>query len=164
MARLSLRNTQLLILFLQIRGLRSESFGPNYHYPGSKYKPIKVKVGDTVSVDRKITESDLQKFVELSGDSNAFHVNTPKIVHGAFLMSLVSGVMGTKLPGHGSLLLKQQMRFPRACFVNEKVTITVNVTEVKRIITCAFDVYAHKDKVIVLDGEAKIMPIFRDLT
>lgn len=147
---LTLRSTRFLLL-MQLRGTKS--------YSGTKYKPIRVNVGDKVSVDRFITEKDLDQFTEISGDTNAIHVNQPKIFHGAYLMSLVSAVMGTKLPGHGSLLLKQKMRFPHACYVNQNVTINVEVAENRqnRFVKCSFTVFSHKDNVNCLEGEAIIM-------
>ena len=83
-----------------------------------------LKLGQQVMVQRKITPEDLDTFIKLSQDYNPIHRVTQKpLVHGAFLNSLVSGVIGTKLPGFGSIVIEQSLRFPEPCYVNDEVKI-----------------------------------------
>ncbi|XP_075217886.1 hydroxyacyl-thioester dehydratase type 2, mitochondrial-like [Lycorma delicatula] len=133
-------------------------------YDGTNYKPIKVKLGDSVKVDKFVCEKDLEIFTNVSGDVNPIYINEPKFFHGSYLNMLVLSVMGTKFPGPGILFVEQNMRFPHACFVNQLVTIHVKVVDVGRVITCNFSIYSHKDEVFVIEGEAKFMIIFRDIT
>lgn len=81
-----------------------------------------LKIGDHVIVKKKITFEDVKNFAVLTGDHNTIHVKSEMpIVHGAFLNGLVSGVIGTKLPGFGTLVCKQQIIFPEPCYVGEEV-------------------------------------------
>ncbi|CAG5095481.1 Similar to Fcp3C: Follicle cell protein 3C-1 (Drosophila melanogaster) [Cotesia congregata] len=66
----------------------------------------KFKVGDKVSVVRKITDDDVLNFAKLTNDYNPIHVSAEKkLVHGALLNGFLSGVLGTKLPGPGTIVM-----------------------------------------------------------
>lgn len=87
-----------------------------------------VKVGDNVLVKRKITPEDVKNFADLTGDHNSVHTRCEKpIVHGAFLNGLVSGVIGTRLPGCGTLVCNQDLKFPEPCHVGEEVNMNFNI-------------------------------------
>lgn len=79
-----------------------------------------LKVGDSQQLTRTITEDDIRKFVEMTGDDNPLHVDrefageTPFkdiVVHGMLGASFISAVIGTKLPGPGALWINQSMDF-----------------------------------------------------
>lgn len=79
-----------------------------------------VKEGDTASVVKTITDADIRRFVELTGDDNPLHVDpeyanrTPFkeiVVHGMLGASFISTVIGTKLPGPGALWVSQSFDF-----------------------------------------------------
>lgn len=115
-------------------------------------------VGAKMSIKKQITSQHIELFSEISGDWNPIHhKDEDAIVHGAYLNSLVSGVMGTHLPGPGTLVLKQSLRFPNPCFVNDQVTVTVEVTGVRKLITCMFSVVSEKNGNIVLEGDAVLL-------
>lgn len=131
-------------------------------------KPL-LKPGDTASDCRKITRTDLRVFGALCGDENPVHYSgvpagdgkTQRVlVHGAFLNSLVSGVIGTKLPGPGAIVVGQNLRFPRPCLVDEEVTTVVEVKEVRKIVEvtfrCVVDI-ASDDPKVVMEGNAKLI-------
>lgn len=83
-----------------------------------------LKVGDKVSVKRKITEEDVRLFADLTKDYNPIHFEPEKgIVHGAFLNGLVSGVIGTALPGFGTVVVQQDLKFPKPCYIGNEVSI-----------------------------------------
>lgn len=80
------------------------------------------KEGDHVTVKRKITSEDVDKFIQLTGDHNPVHVTSKKpLVHGAFLNGLVSGIIGTKLPGFGAIVVEQTLKFPAPCYIGDEV-------------------------------------------
>ena len=87
---------------------------------------------DAFETTQFITMEDVKSFGQLTKDSNPIHkarengTETP-IVHGALLMSLVAGVMGSFFPGPGSIVLSQEMRFIAACPVNTNVKIEVKL-------------------------------------
>lgn len=116
-----------------------------------------LREGDQVSVCKKITNNDILKFAELTGDYNPIHTESAKnIAHGALLNSLVSGIIGTKLPGPGTIVIQQNLTFPKSCYAGDSVEIIVKIISVRKIIKCTFMCIANGDKV-VLEGEAKLM-------
>lgn len=113
------------------------------------------KVGDTATLEKVITERDLELFKEVSTDRNPVHNGERCIVHGALLNGLVSAAFGTKLPGPGAILVEQHLKFPNPCYVGEKVIVTVEVKAVRKIVECAFRCTVGEK--VVLFGTAKMM-------
>lgn len=127
---------------------------------------LSMKVGDVVTLRKKITTEDIKKFSELSGDTNPLHLDKEFVqshtafedvlVHGAHLNSLVSRVIGTLLPGPGTLVVKQELHFPSPCYAGEEVEVTVKLANLRKIITVDFFCTASEGK-IVLEGTARLM-------
>ncbi|EFN86387.1 hypothetical protein EAI_02902 [Harpegnathos saltator] len=116
-----------------------------------------LREGDQVSVFKVITNDDILKFAELTGDYNPIHVESARnIVHGAFLNGLVSGIIGTKLPGAGTIVIEQNLTFPKPCYAGESVEVIVKIVSVRKIILCTYMCIANGEKV-VLEGEAKLI-------
>ena len=99
-----------------------------------KYNEI--KLGDTANVTHKITEKDIEKFVELSGDDNKLHVDAnfakqteykKPVVHGMIGVSFISTLIGTKLPGDGALWYSQTLEFLRPVRVGDTITVEAEV-------------------------------------
>jgi 3-oxoacyl-[acyl-carrier protein] reductase len=110
-----------------------------------------ISVGDRAEVQHVITERDLQKFVELTGDDNRLHVDseyakrTPfknRVVHGMLGAAFISTVIGTKLPGDGALWFSQTLEFISPVRLADKITIVATVVE-----------KIARDSVIVLSTE-----------
>ena len=82
---------------------------------------------------KTITMEQVKYFAELTNDSNPIHLkqssqSTQKpIVHGALLMSIVAGVMGSHFPGPGSIVISQEMKFLEPCPVDTIVNILVGM-------------------------------------
>ncbi|XP_046734974.1 armadillo repeat-containing protein 7 [Diprion similis] len=115
------------------------------------------KAGDTITITKLITEDDILSFAKLTGDFNPIHIDSPKnIVHGAFLNSLVSGVIGTKLPGPGTIVVEQLIKYLNPCYTGDTVSITVDVIAIRKIIRCKYRCIANMER-IVLEGEAKLI-------
>src|ERR1700738_4988907 len=79
-----------------------------------------IQVGDTASVSHQLTQKDINLFAIMSGDINPAHVDAEyaktdifhKIVaHGMWGGALISTVLGTKLPGPGTIYLSQSLKF-----------------------------------------------------
>ncbi|KAF5273463.1 hypothetical protein FQA39_LY07480 [Lamprigera yunnana] len=121
------------------------------------YKQL--KLGDLVVVSKKISESDVINFSKISGDTNPIHssLQGAAIVHGAYLNGLVSGIIGTQLPGPGTIVVSQNLNFPNKCFVNETVSITVTITELRKIIKVKFECKTEDNNKMVLFGDARLM-------
>lgn len=99
-----------------------------------------LKVGDTASISRKISDEDIRAFAELSGDCNPVHLDDAfarttrfgrRIAHGMLGASLISTVLGTKLPGQGAIYLSQTLQFLAPVFPGDTVTATATVTKIK---------------------------------
>ena len=79
-----------------------------------------LSVGMSAVYARTVTETDIVLFSGVSGDSNPVHMNElyargtifkTRIVHGMLTASFLSTVIGSKLPGPGSIYLSQNLRF-----------------------------------------------------
>ncbi|MGD8791592.1 MAG: MaoC family dehydratase [Anaerolineae bacterium] len=101
-----------------------------------------LRVGQKESVKRTFDQSDFDRFAALSGDDNPIHVDAEfaartrfgrTVAHGMFLYSVVSSVLGTRLPGPGTLQVEQDLMFPTATPSGEEVEVCVEVTEVRPV-------------------------------
>ncbi len=101
---------------------------------------MNLKVGDTAAISRKITDKDIRAFAELTGDHNPVHLDEAfaqktrfghRIAHGMLGASLISAVLGTKLPGTGSLYLSQTLQFLGPVYIDDTVTARVTVQKVR---------------------------------
>lgn len=97
-----------------------------------------LKVGDYASITKIVTEADVDRFAEITGDYNPAHMDktwaakTPqkgRIVHGMLLAGHISAVIAMKLPGAGTLFLGQELRFMLPARLGDKITATVRVRE-----------------------------------
>ena len=95
-----------------------------------------IKIGDTASLVRTLSKKDIDLFAVMSGDVNPAHVDEEyarsdlfhKIVaHGMWGASLISTLLGTKLPGPGTIYLDQSLSFHHPVMVGDTVTVTVTV-------------------------------------
>lgn len=101
---------------------------------------MKLKIGDTASISRRVTNADVRAFAELTGDLNPVHLDEAfarqtrfgrRIAHGMFGASLISAVLGTELPGSGSIYLSQSLQFHGPVYLDDVVTARVTVTKVR---------------------------------
>lgn len=117
------------------------------------------KPGDVFKFTRTIKQNEVEEFAKLTGDLNPIHLEkTPKenrLIHGAFLNGVVSGVIGTAFPGSGSIVLSQILQFPNKCVVDEEIHILVKVLEARKIMKLSFE--CSQQEIVVFQGEAKIL-------
>ena len=126
-----------------------------------------LQVGMSDSFAKTVTEADVILFAGITGDSNPIHINEEfaagtmfkgRIVHGEFSGGLISAVLGTRLPGPGSIFVAQSMRFKAPVRIGDTVTATVTVKEInperRRVILAT--VCTVKGKAVV-EGEATMM-------
>lgn len=128
----------------------------------------KIRVGQTASLSRTITEVDIVNFAGVSSDFSPIHVNEEyarttqfkhRIAHGLLIASLISAVLGTQLPGPGTIYLNQTLRFLAPVFVGDTITATVTVLKVredKPIVTLKTEC-ANQRGQVVLEGEAIVL-------
>jgi 3-hydroxybutyryl-CoA dehydratase len=129
---------------------------------------MNLKVGDRASITRKITDHDIRAFAEVTGDHNPVHLDEAfaretrfgrRIAHGMFGASLVSAVLGTELPGKGSIYLSQTLQFLGPVYIGDTVTARVTVTKVreeKSIVTLETVCENQKGETLIR-GEAVVL-------
>ncbi|HHU83321.1 MAG TPA: MaoC family dehydratase [Firmicutes bacterium] len=97
------------------------------------------QVGDRASIRRTVTESDIVNFAGITGDFNPVHVDEEyakdtvfggRIAHGLFTASLISSVLGNKLPGPGCVYLKQTLTFLAPVRIGDTIEAEVEVLEI----------------------------------
>jgi 3-hydroxybutyryl-CoA dehydratase len=126
-----------------------------------------LKPGMSESYTRTVSESDIQKFGEVSGDMNPAHFDeayaatTPfktRIAHGVLSASYISTVLGMKMPGPGTIFMQLLTRFKAPVKIGETVVTTCTVREMvpeKRRVT--FDCVCKVGDAVVVEGEALVM-------
>lgn len=115
------------------------------------------KTGDFIKEIRIINQNHLDSFSQLTGDHNKIHKanNGSSFVHGAFLNCIMAGIIGTKLPGNGSIVLSQNFSFPAKCVVNEPIEFHVELVDVRKIIKVKYK--CTQNKSTVFEGDAKLI-------
>ncbi|MGB6549526.1 MAG: MaoC family dehydratase [Xanthobacteraceae bacterium] len=125
-----------------------------------------LKVGMTERLKNTIAASDVVGFAQLTGDRNPIHLSehfaarTPfgrRIAHGLYTASLISAVLGTRLPGPGAIYISQTLNFRAPVRIGDTVTVLVTVAELipeksRARLTCVCKV----GRQMVLDGEALV--------
>ena len=100
-----------------------------------------VQVGDTAQIVRRVDDGDIASFVDAVGDYNPVHADREyaattmfkqPIAPGIWTAGLISGVIGTRLPGPGAIYLSQELKFLKPVFFGDVITARVEVLEVLR--------------------------------
>ncbi|SDI23767.1 MaoC family dehydratase [Propionivibrio dicarboxylicus] len=98
-----------------------------------------IKVGDTASFGKTLTEADAYQFSGIIGNFNPIHVNKEfcasiglgkRVVPSMLVASMVSKILGTQLPGNGTVHVAQEMEFLQPVFIGDTVTCHVEVSGV----------------------------------
>jgi acyl dehydratase len=126
-------------------------------------------VGDVAEVAYTVTVETIREFVTASGDDNPLHSDAAfaagtrfgrVIAPGMLTGSFVSSVIGTRLPGPGTIYLSQSFRFLKPVYVGDRVTARVEVVErlaernrLRLQTTCV-----NQDGELLLEGEAWVLP------
>ena len=127
-----------------------------------------LKIGMTETLSKTISEKDVLTFAEISLDNNPLHVDEEaakkgmfgrRVAHGIFVASLLSAVLGTKLPGEGTVYLGQELKFRRPVYLNDTVTAVVEVSELRpeKHIAILKTVVVNQDGIEVITGTATVM-------
>jgi len=125
-----------------------------------------IKVGQMAQISREITSADLSLFAAATGDFNPVHFDPvyaagtffkERIAHGMIAAGLISGVIGMKLPGPGTVYVQQTLNFLAPVRINDVVTVKVEVVELleKNRVRLKTTV-VKQDGVTAVDGEALV--------
>ena len=123
--------------------------------------------GDSAELRRLITADDLYVFAVASGNYNPMHLTdsdldgdgtTARVAPGMFIASLISGVLGTQLPGAGTLYLQQSLDFHARAHAGEELICQVTVREKLADGRVRLDTTVRRasDDVLVLSGQALV--------
>jgi 3-hydroxybutyryl-CoA dehydratase len=125
-----------------------------------------LSIGLSETYAKTVKSSDVVGFAEISGDRNPIHLSEHfaertlfrgRIAHGLYTASLISAVIGTRLPGPGAIYISQTLNFKAPVRIGDTVNATVEIAELiakgnKAKLKCLCTV---KDTV-VLEGEALV--------
>jgi 3-hydroxybutyryl-CoA dehydratase len=123
-------------------------------------------VGMTERLSKTVAASDVVGFAQLTGDRNPIHLSEHfaaktsfgrRIAHGLYTASLISAVLGTRLPGPGAIYISQTLNFRAPVKIGDTVEVTVTVAELlpeksRARLSCVCAV----DGEVALDGEALV--------
>jgi len=125
-----------------------------------------LEAGASETLTKRVLSSDVVGFAQISGDRNPIHLSehfaakTPfrtRIAHGLYTASLISAVLGTRLPGPGAIYLSQTLHFRAPVHIGDTVTVTVTVAElVERGHRARLSCVCRVGETVVLDGEAVV--------
>jgi acyl dehydratase len=127
-----------------------------------------MQIGDTASMTKIFTEADIVAFAHASGDHNPVHLDEEfaagamfgkRIAHGMLVAGLISAILGTQLPGPGTIYLNQTIKFKAPVFIGDEITATaevINIREGKPIVTLATTCRNQAGNVVI-EGEAVVM-------
>jgi len=121
-------------------------------------------LGMRESLMKAVMDTDVVGFARLSGDDNPLHLCDvyaaetrfgQRIAHGLYTASLISAVLGTRLPGPGAVYISQTLNFRAPVKIGDTVAVSVEVAELipeksRARLACRCSVEGE----IVLDGEA----------
>lgn len=127
-----------------------------------------ISVGDSAELTRTLRAEDIELFAVMSGDVNPAHLDEEYaqenmfhrvIAHGMWGGALISAVLGTELPGPGTIYLKQSLEFRRPVGIGDKVTVKVSVKEKREdkkhlVLDCRC---LNQEGEPVIEGEATVI-------
>ena len=96
-----------------------------------------IDIGETASLARTLSREDIELFAVMSGDVNPAHLDEEYahsdmfhkiIAHGMWGAALISALLGTRLPGPGTIYLEQTLRFRRPVTLGDTITVSVTAT------------------------------------
>jgi len=128
-----------------------------------------INIGDFAEFEKTITETDVYLFAGVTGDFNPVHINSieasksvfkGRVVHGILTSGLISTVLGTILPGVGTIYLSQNLKFLKPVYINDtiKASIKAKVIITEKNIVIFDTVCMNHHGEIVIQGEATVMP------
>jgi 3-hydroxybutyryl-CoA dehydratase len=126
-----------------------------------------IRVGDSASRSKTITDDDVRGFARILGDANPIHLDDAyaagtrfgrRLVHGPLVAAMIPLVIANDFPGVEIVYLGESLRFTGPVFPGDTITARVTATKVredKPIVTFAA-VCTNQDGATVLEGEAVV--------
>lgn len=129
---------------------------------------MQIKIGDSFSRSRHVTDELIRAFAEVSGDYNPIHLDEEfakntrfgrRIAHGMLSGAFISGVLGYEFAERKVVYLSQTLKFTAPVYIDDTVTTTATVTAIredKNIVTLDIACINQNDETVV-KGEAVLM-------
>lgn len=130
-----------------------------------KYEDI--YIGQKEVLRHKVTQADIDKFVDLSGDDNKLHVDKDfaaktsfrkPVVHGMIGASFISTMIGTRIPGDGALWFSQTLEFLLPVRIGDEISVIAEVTkkiDKEKIIELNIEIQ-NQNRQVVTRGTSKV--------
>ena len=128
-----------------------------------------IKAGDKAEFSKTVSDADIAKFAEVTGDNQPLHLDDAhaaktrfkrRIAHGMLSAGFISAALGTKLAPHATVVyLSQSLRFRAPVYPGDTITAKIAVTAIdaeKRFVTCSTECVNQSGET-VLTGEALVL-------
>ena len=128
-----------------------------------------LKLGDSAEFSKTVSEADVYLYAGVTGDFNPAHINEAyagktffksRIAHGMLSGGFISAVIGTLLPGPGTIYMRQELNFIAPVRIGDTITAKVEIIDInagknrlRLKTTCVI-----QDGTLVVDGEALVSP------
>ncbi len=128
-----------------------------------------LNMGDTAEFSKTVAESDIYLYAGVTGDFNPAHIDQEyaqktffksRIAHGMLIAGFISTILGNKLPGPGTIYLRQDLKFLAPVLIGDTITARVEIIDISvgknriRLKTSCI----NQSGTTVLDGEAVVSP------
>ncbi len=127
-----------------------------------------LQINDSGSFTKTITEKDVFAFADVSGDFNPLHIDDEyakktrygrRIAHGILMAGIISTVLGSEIPGVGTVFVELHIRFLKPVFFDDTITANAIVTEIINPKRMRLMVYCvNQDGADVAIGNAIVVP------
>jgi 3-hydroxybutyryl-CoA dehydratase len=129
----------------------------------------RLEVGQAVESRKTISESDVYLFAGVTGDFNPLHVDEEfakgtlfgaRVAHGPLTFSLCAGLLGTELPGLGTIAISNQVSYQRPVYIGDTIAVRVEVGELdlERNRARMRVTWTNQDGEQVAEGEMVVAP------
>ncbi|MEO7054535.1 MAG: MaoC family dehydratase [Rhizomicrobium sp.] len=125
-----------------------------------------MQLGQSASMEKTVTEKDVQMFGEATGDLNPVHFDEDyarstifrgRVAHGALSIGFISAVVGMKLPGAGTIFVSARTDFKAPVRIGDTVVTTCTVKEIRERRQIVLDCVCAVGDTIVVTGEALVL-------
>jgi 3-hydroxybutyryl-CoA dehydratase len=132
-------------------------------------KATELKIGDKEFFQKTISETDIYLYAGITGDLNPAHINDEyakntffkgRIAHGMLTAGLISAVIGTKLPGPGTIYLAQELKFTAPVRIGDTIKAEAEIAEIntEKNIAKIKTTCTNQNSDVVLTGLATVKP------
>lgn len=125
--------------------------------------------GDQAEFSKTVSESDIYLYAGITGDFNPAHVNQvyaektffkSRIAHGLLLAGFISTVIATRLPGPGTIYIKQELNFTAPAYIGDTITASVEVVDanVSKNHVLLKTICRNQENKLIIEGQALVSP------